>query len=212
MNIKFAFLGEGSSDNGLVTPLSNLCLRLGATKAEGVIPDFSHLNIGHELAPRIAQTHKIVPDANIIFVHRDADAEDGSADRKREIAIAINIARIPILHVPVIPIQETEAWLLLEEDALRTVVGNPNGRISLNLPTPRSIERLASPKERLADILLKASEERGRRLDKLRQRIPRLRTQLLEGLDINGLIRNVRAWQELEHDLQQALEQLGPIE
>lgn len=208
MNIKFAFIGEGSSDNGLVIPLANLCISLGATSAESIIPDFSHSDLGHALAPRIIATHKIVPDANIIFIHRDADAEDGSDHRKREIATAIANAHIPVLHVPVVPVQETEAWLLLEEETIRTVVGNPNGRTPLNLPNPRSIHRIASPKELLSEILLRASEERGRRLAKLRQRLPRLRNQLLEGLNIDGVIREVAAWQELEEDLRSVLENI----
>jgi len=53
VNIKFIFLGEGPSDNGLVVPLADLCIRLGATKAEAVIPSFAHLKIGHALVERV---------------------------------------------------------------------------------------------------------------------------------------------------------------
>jgi len=151
---------------------------------------------------------KIVPDANIIFIHRDADAEDGMGHHKNEIDEAIRIAQIPILHVPVIPVQEAEAWLLLDEILIRNVVGNPNGRIPLHLPSPLHVQRITSPKERLEAILLRASEERGRRLAKLKQRLPRLHQQLLEGLNLDGLLRQVPAWQQLERDLKSVLAQL----
>ena len=39
-----------------------------------------------------------------------------------------------------------EAWLILDEAAIRTAVGKPDSRIPLHLPTPREAERRADPK------------------------------------------------------------------
>lgn len=48
--------------------------------------------------------------------------------------------------VPVIPGRMTEAWLRLDEAAIRRVAGNPNGRTKLGLPKLHEVESVADPK------------------------------------------------------------------
>jgi hypothetical protein len=91
----------------------------------------------------------------------------------------------------------TEAWLLLDEQAIRQVAGNPNGRANLGLPTFREIERVADPKARLRECLLAASDATGRRRDMVRNRFPEHRRQLLQRLDPNGPVASLKAWQAL---------------
>ncbi len=57
-----------------------------------------------------------------------------------------------------------EAWLLLDETAIRTAAGNPHGRCLLELPPVKDLESLPNPKAVLHELLRQASELHGRRL------------------------------------------------
>ena len=91
-------------------------------------------------------------------MHRDAEGASHS-ERKREIPIAERL-------VAVVPVRMTEAWLLINEDAIRRASGNPEGRVPLDIPKIPKLDGLAHPKERLRDLLVVASEYRGRRRDR----------------------------------------------
>jgi hypothetical protein len=58
--------------------------------------------------------------------------------------------KLPV--VCVIPVKMTEAWLLIDEKAIREAAGNPKGRQPLNLPKPSKTEELSDPKETLKPI------------------------------------------------------------
>jgi hypothetical protein len=51
----------------------------------------------------------------------------------------------------------TEAWLVLDEPLLRKVAGNPNGSMTLPIPTIRQAEWIADPRALLKEILVAAS-------------------------------------------------------
>lgn len=108
---------------------------------------------------------------DLLFVHRDAN-NAGADARQREIDLAVAAALNAPRFVAVIPVRMTEAWLLLEETAIRKVVGNPNGRVPLDLPTPREAERRPDAKQILNDALLAASETTGRRRKRIRRDSP----------------------------------------
>ena len=117
------------------------------------------------LAERIIEWMELYP-CDILFVHRDAEAQPHER-RKREIADAIALARKRGVHVPhvcLIPVRMQEAWLLLEERAIRRAAGNPNGSAQLVLPAANRIESIADPKQLLYDLMRSASELSGRRL------------------------------------------------
>lgn len=83
------------------------------------------------LANKLSTALLLEPSANLVFAHRDADATD-EAPRVDEIKTA---AEGPAVHtVPVVPVRETEAWLLLDEGAIRHVVENPSSSVELSLP------------------------------------------------------------------------------
>jgi hypothetical protein len=92
----------------------------------------------------------------------------------------------------------TEAWLLLDEAAIRSASGNPRGRLPLNLPPSASIERVADPKETLFQALRTASEHTGRRLRSLR--VEERRHRVAELMDYE-LLRSLSAFQSLENEL-----------
>jgi hypothetical protein len=207
MNVRFVLVCEGSSDSGLVAHLQILCVECGAAEAIGTAPDFSRLPHppGHDVTSRIAAALALDPAANLVFVHRDADDRSESR-RLAEIRKATEHFKVPI--IPIIPVQATEAWLLLDEIAIRAVVENPRGKRPLNLPRPSAIERLANPKRRLRQTLEIASDLRGRRLSEFKRAFGHHRAMLLERLDVSGPIGQVRAWQRLIERTQAILQRL----
>ena len=206
MFVHFVFIGEGSSDDGIISHLESLCIDAGATEVTGVAPDFRRLrdSVGHTVEAKLRAALALEPEANLVFVHRDADARSGSA-RYREITTAAIACRCDKPLVCVVPIRATEAWLLLDEDAIRRVAGRPHGMVRIGLPKPDAVERVARPKEKLQQALERASEATGRRLERIRQDFPLHRRVLLQDLSTIGPLEQVPSWQRLRNDLRSAL-------
>ncbi len=112
------------------------------------------------------------------FVVRDADGKDPSQLTAQMQAMIENRAYpFPVKFAVIV--QELEAWLLADHDAISTVTGRQTKR------QPDPIEALNSPKERLQDLLSKAglayTEEVARKIaaaanvEKLRERCPAFR-------------------------------------
>jgi hypothetical protein len=66
--------------------------------------------------------------------------------------------------VCVVPVREQEAWLLVDESAIRRAAWNPHGRVRLALPKVKALEGVADPKALLRSALETASEKTGRHL------------------------------------------------
>ena len=144
---------------------------------------------------------------DLLLVHRDA--ENQTADiRIREIQREVN-GRAP--YVPIVPIRMTEAWLLLDENAIRRASGNPRGRIQLELPTWRQVERLADPKLVLRDKLLLASETTGRRRDEARRQFGHMRRTVAREMGNYDSLRRLCAVQDFLRNAESALQSLRPL-
>lgn len=202
MKIYFVFIGEGSSDDGLVPHLESLCVQLGAEEAAGVSPDLRRLpgRVGHSVAEKMQAALRLEPNANLLFVHRDADSRD-PGPRYREIAEAARTLNCQNRFVCIVPVQEIEAWLLLDELAIRSVAGRRDSKIDLRLPKLSEVERVAHPKEQLKAILARASGLSGRRLHRFKLDFASHRRFLMQGLPVNGYLDQVPAWIKLRTDL-----------
>ncbi|MEU7306138.1 hypothetical protein [Streptomyces sp. NPDC007206] len=88
------------------------------------------------------------------------------------------------------------------------VAGNPNGKVALGLPKPARAESVADPKALLRQAIVTASEETGRRLEKLQRRFSENRAWLLQMLDRKGPVQQLTSWQTFTHDLREALSSL----
>jgi hypothetical protein len=81
----------------------------------------------------------------------------------------------------------TEAWLLVDESAIRAASGNPNGRHRIDMPDAGRIEKLPDPKSQLRQLLDAASNLPQRRrinFNSARQRVSELlQYELLRELD-----------------------------
>ena len=202
-SVSFAFLCEGSSDRGLIAHLETLLVHFGAQEATGM-PGPQKGTIPARLQQLLAEATGA--GINMVFIHRDSDGPDREG-REREIRQGVEESGFPHPFIPVIPVQETEAWLLLDEQAIRDVVAS-KGKQPLRLPKPNAIEGTRKPKEILQKALLAASETSGRRLKKEKNSFNHHRRMLLQRFDPFGAVRDLPSWQRLERDIQRALAQL----
>ncbi len=151
-------------------------------------------------APRIKQSLDLYP-CDLLFVHRDAENRP-YVKRKAEINNAIALSRpAHNIFVCVVPVRMLEAWLLIDEAALRRASGNPNGQVPLDLPDPTRLERCSDPKSLLHQLMRAASELRGRRLQNLR--VGRRVEQVSDYIDDFSALRNLPAFQYLESDIEE---------
>jgi hypothetical protein len=117
-----------------------------------------------ELHEKIAESLQLYP-CDLLFIHRDT--EGGSIDdRRSEIHHALNLAAPTHPGVAVIPVRMMEAWLLIQESAIRRAANNPNGRTALAMPRLREIEDITDPKSVLHEIIRKATELGTHRRDR----------------------------------------------
>ncbi|UTT65117.1 DUF4276 family protein [Janibacter sp. CX7] len=199
LEVNFVFLREGTSDDGLIPHLRSLLSRAGADSAVGSSRAYSG-----SVAERLERVLNEESRPSLIFVHRDSDSSDATA-RRSEILDSARKLGLAMPIVPVVPVQELEAWLLLDEAAIREVAGNPAGRVSLDLPKISAIERCASPKEVLERALIASSGKSGRRLKKEKRSFTSRREVLLQRLDLDGNLPQLPAWQRLVDDVNNAV-------
>jgi len=213
LHVRYAFIREGKSDDYIKRHLTDLCIRHGAREVTDMSIDWLHQTekTKKEMTAEIKKT-LAVPSINLLFIHADADSPD-SGPKSRDIADAVHQAAgagEPPHYVAVIPVQEIEAWILVDEQAIRKVARNPkSSRIRLDIPSPRAVEQINDPKEKLKKALHDASELSGRRLERFKKRFNWHRRILLEGLDCEGPIRQVPAWKKLDNDVRLAMQSLA---
>lgn len=206
--LSFTLVSEGSSDraliphltwlleqNGIQTPIDSewADLRFLPEKPQGLI---EKIKVSFELYP-----------CQILFIHRDSDRESVDS-RKNEIenAVAEAFGENPPVFICVVPVRMQEAWLLFDESAIRRAAGNPRGNIRLNLPGLSSIERIANPKNLLHGLLKNASELHGRHLRRLN--FSHSASQVSQNIDDFSPLRRLSAFQLLENDIQQVVNQI----
>jgi hypothetical protein len=150
------------------------------------------------LAERLTSALDLYP-CNLLLVHRDAERET-LEKRCEEIRNALEIIGPAAPAIYVIPVRMTEAWLLVDEAAIRQAAGNPSGRDPLNLPAINRIEGLPDPKADLFKALRVASGLSAQRLrrfnpEQLRHRVG----ELIDSLDV---VRRIHSFQHLEQQIQ----------
>jgi hypothetical protein len=209
--IRFSLLTDGSSDRCLLILLRWLIGEaVENVNIESHWVDFRHLSRRPEgLTQRLRASMKQYP-SDILFVHRDAEGQPWQ-DRIEEIRGAAEAAG-GVGWIAVVPVRMTEAWLLVDEDAIRLAADNPRGTVPLGLPAARVVESDADPKETLRVALVTASEKRGRRLRRFRETISQRIQRVAELMtDYSGL-QEVPSFQRLRADTGEALRTMGAIE
>ena len=200
--LTFTLLADGPSDAALI-PILRWSLRqhMQLTTIQSEWADLRRLpNPPRDLPGRILEALKLYP-CDVLFVHRDAENQNPDL-RYREIEEAMERVAAEIgrkCYVCVVPVRMQDAWLLINQSAIRRAAGNPNGTKALALPDVSKIESIPSPKKRLLQLLKDASELRGRRLKKFR---PTKHVHLIAAnISDFSLLRQLPAFQRLEADI-----------
>lgn len=196
-----ALLGEGGSDRVLLPVLRWVLER--ATPAEFRLAwvDTSLFGTGTTLSAKVKDA-LAVQSCDLLFVHRDADNQP-FAWRLDEIHRAVGARP----HVAVVPVRTTEAWLLVDEFAIRAAAGRTSGREPLDLPAPHRVEEVADPKRMLFAALTMAhgaTGRRGRRFSPFQARM-----RIGDQVDDWSPLRQLPSFQRLEADTRAALVALG---
>lgn len=201
-SITFTLVSEGSSDQALIPILRWVLIEnLDDFSINANWADFRRLLWKpRTLTGRIQKAIELYP-CDVLFVHRDADNASVD-DRCQEIEAAV-LGLPAELKAPsfikVVPVRMTEAWLLVNEHAIRSAAGNPHGRTTLDLPHLHEIEGIADPKQVLLEQLRRASELRGRRLKSFNPE--RERHRITDYMTNFSTLRSLSAFQKLEQDV-----------
>ncbi len=164
-------------------------------------------NKPESLAARIHAASILYP-ADTLFVHRDAEKERLDV-RRAEIQAAVNSLTENISYIAVIPIRMSEAWLLIDEHAIRMAANNPNGAMSLGLPKLSSIESIPDPKNSLYELLILASDVKGnRRKKKFKVDIARYVHLVAEQISDYSPLEHLSAFKALQGELKSVLDTL----
>lgn len=183
-------VAEGSSDEALM-PLIEFVLDEHC-RIPHVTTFAANLPSG-KLHERIVQALILHP-CHLLFVHRDADRESVS-QREGEIRDAVRTTNASAT-ICLIPVRMTEAWLLVDEMAIRRASGNTSGTAQLELPPVSRLEAQADPKSLLFAALEKASElgpHRLRRFDRYQAR-----RQISGFMDDHSVLRSVPSFVHFE--------------
>jgi hypothetical protein len=198
--ITATLITDGSSDK-LLAPLIELLFNehtempYQVNFAEGLPTSAAGLD------SRICSALELFP-CDILFVHRDAEGIKASL-RQQEIESSWPKSQQTAVLICVVPIRMTEAWLIANENPIRSAVGNPNGSTSLNLPAAKDIESLPDPKAVLFAALtaasgLNASRKRRFKPHQFRHRVSELTDDLVP-------LRKLSSFRHLEAQMQEFL-------
>lgn len=205
--LRYTLFADGTSDRTLMRIIEwTLGDVLGDASLAGQFADLRQLSAPRaHLTRRLAEAVELYP-CDVLFVHRDAERES-LEKRVEEIGQAASGESLPV-HVPVVPVRMTEAWLLIDEHAIRQAADNPNGDTNLDMPAPGRIESIPDPKEMLEDLLRRASEKSGRRLHKFTKAIEQRKNRVAEYIEDFEPLKRLSAYQTFEREAQDVVRQV----
>src|SRR5579859_1818743 len=145
---------------------------------------------------------------DILFVHKDADDAGSEKVRKNHIEPGLRkvhetTKKVCKYVVPIIPIRETEAWMLADIKILQDILDIDIDAKELGLPTrPVLVEKIADPKHVLQEAVRKSLEHKSRRRRKID--IETLYTRLAQEVRLDFL-KQVPAYNMFANEFMQAL-------
>jgi hypothetical protein len=203
--LRFTLVADGPSDKRLLPIITWLLQQHSSRLISSTWADLSVSMLRpRSLEERIRYAADLYP-ADIIFVHRDAEGE--SLGRRVSEVVGACPPSLRDQMVPVVPVRMQEAWLLIDESAIRSAAGNPRGRVRLALPPASALETLPDPKQTLYQALRAASELSGRHLARLNVAAAAYRvSELIQ--DYSNL-RGLKAFEAFEKELVSMLTRHG---
>ena len=209
--INYTLVSDGSSDKVLINIITWLFHNLSPTiPVNGEWADLRRLiNPPKNLSDRVIRAIDYYP-CDILFIHRDAENQSIEA-RHREIEQAISSISNDIKVPPkilVVPVRMTEAWLIINEEAIRRASDNPNGTIELTVPKIDAIENISNPKGLLHQLLIDASEKHGRMLKQFKARVNKAVHRVADNINDFSVLRELSAFNRFEEDVKNLLNEL----
>lgn len=158
------FWSEGPSDGYLLRPIVERSLeRWLLRRAKGPAELYVHPLAPAPNANGFAEQVRSLLEqargwAHVLFVHLDADARKTTRVRERKLQPALALAGAAGLAIDsviaVIPVRETEAWLMVDSEAIKEGMGASSVEEDSPIPSkPRDVELLRDPKAALDDVL-----------------------------------------------------------
>ncbi len=214
-----ALYAEGPTDYHFLCPLlARLCEDVCTRDAAHAVEVSEVLRLDHPpAADEASRVERIVLAARearnawrILFIHADGA---GDPERKRKEQAQPAIDRLHQEHadarlgVAVIPVRETEAWAIIDGDALRSVLGTTLSDEALGLPSSAGVAEGAPDPKALLNTAFNATRPAGLRR---RRGVSPMLNALGEQVSLPRL-RELAAFSLLEHELRQALRQLSIV-
>lgn len=208
--IRYTLIADGSSDKALMNiikwVLDDLFPKI---PNKGIYGDFRML----QKPPRKDEVYKQIQYAehyypfDILFYHRDGESNSSTIIDERIAEIKGQLdAEFNQKIVCVIPIKMMEAWLLIDEMAIKKAAGNKNYNNQVNLPPVNKLEMLKEPKEILHDLLKQVSGLKSRRLKNFN--VHQAVHLITEYTTDYRLLRQLNAFNKFEEDLKNVVNSL----
>jgi Domain of unknown function (DUF4276) len=189
-------LHEGSTDAAALPPLIDKAIAYLINQENLLIP--FEWNVNRIFGPSdIAVSNTQSEGAyDILLVHRDGGR---ISDRVRTTLRSLDA-------VPVVPVREMEAWLIVDPEAFAKATGHPTSRLPADLPRPREIERVPDPKQIMHNIWISllGREPQGGRVGHLEEIL-----EIVAGNVRLERLLQLRSFIEFIRDLRSALEKMG---
>jgi hypothetical protein len=203
-NLRYTLLSDGSSDARLLPILDWLLNENGVTlPIRSAWADLGQLRLPKKpsLSDKIRISLEYYP-CELLFVHRDAESQSREM-RIAEIESAISTIALSPPVVCVIPVRMIEAWLLIDEGAIKSAAGNRHYTGNMLLPDISQLERLPDPKEILHDLLKQACDLNRRRLR--RYPVHQYARRVSQYIHDFSALRRLSAFNALENEIRVAI-------
>jgi hypothetical protein len=161
---------EGPTDRRFLEPLLRRALLQLVARNSSVAVDIAEQFVdlaarSRDLKHVARQISDAAPAIDLVFLHADGGNEPERARRERidPVVGEIHVDRLLQL-VPVVPVRETEAWLLADPEAIRSTFGTTRSIGELGLPANAGeVEHVADPKALLETAYQRTVGPRRRR-------------------------------------------------
>lgn len=216
--LSLALFAEGPTDHRFLCPLlQRLCLDLCLTRCRTPVEvgEVLELHSPPALRPReirISEAAKQSANAwRILFVHTDGESNPTTV-RAERIDPALQRLRTELPEnrsgVGIVPVRETEAWLMADGNALRQAFGTSlsDERLGVTKP-PRRVEQLTDPKLAFASAFAATSPNSTRK----RLGATAFLNVLGECISL-AILRQIPAFQTLEAELTDVLARQGILQ
>ncbi len=218
--LSLALYAEGPTDYRFLSPvLQRLCQDICLEEArghvdipEGILPLDDTEDMKH--APRaeriLAAARQTAGAWRILFIHADGDKNPEKARAERvDPALRLLQQHLPEAGtgVGVVPVRETESWILADGNAIRSTLGTLLTDQALGLPPPGRIEQEGAPKEILTRVF-----NTGKPGARTRGQSETMYFQALGECISLAALRQLRSFMHLEENLREALRTLQIIQ